>query len=299
MCEVGLHPVAGPLRKRQILSDRAFVHLEDAKILQDRGLLEPQCFLVPLLPEPELLEQLAGDRHVAVHQEPAELVELDRVHHLLVSNRLVARSDAAAVTPRDDPKEDIAPLHRFQATLEGRFLGMDGDGPLVGHPHPIAKAFESREDLIEERLDPIDRRGDHHGQSLRPPHGRRYPAAPRRAIRKNPEETGKKRNHPEARPEPEREPWMRKDPEPSGTVRRDPEQYTGSEDTPLCYINSRWRGLNGDRGEFGAARRSRTPNLQIRSLSLYPVELWLHEVLPSCGRRIVEQPAPGRNPLIR
>jgi hypothetical protein len=26
----------------------------------------------------------------------------------------------------------------------------------------------------------------------------------------------------------------------------------------------------------GAARRSRTPNLQIRSLSLYPVELWLH-----------------------
>lgn len=27
----------------------------------------------------------------------------------------------------------------------------------------------------------------------------------------------------------------------------------------------------------GAARRSRTPNLQIRSLSLYPVELWLHE----------------------
>jgi hypothetical protein len=31
------------------------------------------------------------------------------------------------------------------------------------------------------------------------------------------------------------------------------------------------------RWEVGAARRSRTPNLQIRSLSLYPVELWLHE----------------------
>jgi hypothetical protein len=29
-------------------------------------------------------------------------------------------------------------------------------------------------------------------------------------------------------------------------------------------------------GLAGAARRSRTPNLQIRSLSLYPVELWLH-----------------------
>ena len=29
-------------------------------------------------------------------------------------------------------------------------------------------------------------------------------------------------------------------------------------------------------GRCGAARRSRTPNLQIRSLSLYPVELWLH-----------------------
>ena len=29
-------------------------------------------------------------------------------------------------------------------------------------------------------------------------------------------------------------------------------------------------------GLVGAARRSRTPNLQIRSLSLYPVELWLH-----------------------
>src|SRR4026209_1733309 len=29
------------------------------------------------------------------------------------------------------------------------------------------------------------------------------------------------------------------------------------------------------REEIGAARRSRTPNLQIRSLSLYPVELWL------------------------
>src|SRR5215470_19062688 len=30
------------------------------------------------------------------------------------------------------------------------------------------------------------------------------------------------------------------------------------------------------RGLSGAARRSRTPNLQIRSLSLYPVDLWLH-----------------------
>jgi hypothetical protein len=30
-------------------------------------------------------------------------------------------------------------------------------------------------------------------------------------------------------------------------------------------------------GLIGAARRSRTPNLQIRSLSLYPVELWLHD----------------------
>ena len=31
-------------------------------------------------------------------------------------------------------------------------------------------------------------------------------------------------------------------------------------------------------GLGGAPRRSRTPNLQIRSLSLYPVELWVHEV---------------------
>src|SRR5690606_28531706 len=37
-------------------------------------------------------------------------------------------------------------------------------------------------------------------------------------------------------------------------------------------------GARGD-AEDGAARRSRTPNLQIRSLSLYPVELWLHRAL--------------------
>ena len=46
----------------------------------------------------------------------------------------------------------------------------------------------------------------------------------------------------------------------------------------------------------GAARRSRTPNLQIRSLSLYPVELWLHEVLPSCGGGIVGQAGRECNP---
>jgi hypothetical protein len=48
--------------------------------------------------------------------------------------------------------------------------------------------------------------------------------------------------------------------------------------------------LNNEGSRSGAARRSRTPNLQIRSLSLYPVELWLHVPLPArppCGRRIV------------
>jgi hypothetical protein len=48
-------------------------------------------------------------------------------------------------------------------------------------------------------------------------------------------------------------------------------------------------------GLFGAARRSRTPNLQIRSLSLYPVELWLH-VHRTCGRGILGHAAPVRNP---
>ena len=38
----------------------------------------------------------------------------------------------------------------------------------------------------------------------------------------------------------------------------------------------------------GAPRRSRTPNLLIRSQTLYPVELWVHQAVRKCraARRV-------------
>lgn len=47
--------------------------------------------------------------------------------------------------------------------------------------------------------------------------------------------------------------------------------------TPLA--GERFRPLSHLSKKNGAPKRSRTPNLQIRSLTLYPIELWAHILL--------------------
>ena len=117
--------------------------------------------LIPVLIEPELLEELSCDDHVMVDQEPPQLPPIDRPDDLPVGDPPSVRPHPAPVMTGDDPEERIAAVHRRETIAECRPPGISRDRPLVGHPGLVAVALQHGVDLVQEPLEPINRRRDH------------------------------------------------------------------------------------------------------------------------------------------
>ena len=100
-------------------------------------------------------------KDMVVGENPAWFVKVNREFEFFVGDGVAILCFLSAAIAREDETEiEIAIAHRLQTRFEGSFTGIDGQGAFVRHPDFIAQGVEHAIELVEKRLEAIDRRGD-------------------------------------------------------------------------------------------------------------------------------------------
>ena len=103
-----------------------------------------------------MVQQGSGKNHMVMGQQPAGFVQFDGLQELLMREGQAFLFFAAPVLGRDQAEEEVAFFRSDKAVLQRRTIRKNRYGPLVGHPHLIAKGGQKGINPFQQLFDAID-----------------------------------------------------------------------------------------------------------------------------------------------